>query len=322
MIYKTARDRSCSNPACELYDQVNQGNIIRHSFIKLTRGKRARYRCKACGKTFCSTTATPYHRLHHSRKTFDEVVMMSVEGVSKSSIARVKGISWNTVARWVERAAGAARRFNDHMTVGYKLKELQADEIRTFIAARLYLSLNNIGVWDDYSILQSTDLSEYALKWYERILIGEKKCGLMYGIANNARKIFGKKRVSTTFYEKRDRIIVNKLFEKNITHVNESGKSEQIDCHEFFDTHFLDGNNSCTPRYVLLFLKKLIEEECRIRGISPSELKGGSKRQKVSEARAEIAKRSREELGLGAAEIARHLGVNTSSITRAIERAL
>ena len=33
---------------------------------------------------------------------------MSVEGVSKSSIARIMGISWNTVARWLERAAMAA----------------------------------------------------------------------------------------------------------------------------------------------------------------------------------------------------------------------
>ena len=57
---------------------------------------------------------------------------MSVEGVSKSAIARIKGISWNTVARWLERAAAAARRFNDAMTQGFSLEELQLDEIRTF----------------------------------------------------------------------------------------------------------------------------------------------------------------------------------------------
>ena len=61
---------------------------------------------------------------------------MSVEGVSKSSIGRIMGISWNTVARWLHRAAEAARRFNDSMTRGYELKELQADEIRTFIDRR------------------------------------------------------------------------------------------------------------------------------------------------------------------------------------------
>jgi REP element-mobilizing transposase RayT len=64
----------------------------------------------------------------------------------------------------------------------------------------------------------------------------------------------------------------------------------------------------------------IIAEECKKRKISASELKAGIRRQKVSEARATIAFLGREELGLSAAEMARHLGVNTSSIVRALER--
>lgn len=67
-------------------------------------------------------------------------------------------------------------------------------------------------------------------------------------------------------------------------------------------------------------IEELIKEECKKKGIMVAELKGGIRRWNVSEARAIIALRSREELGLSAAEIARHVGVNTSSITRAIER--
>ncbi|MEJ2696495.1 MAG: transposase [Candidatus Sulfobium sp.] len=67
-------------------------------------------------------------------------------------------------------------------------------------------------------------------------------------------------------------------------------------------------------------IQMIINEECREAGISPAELMGGSKRRKVSDARSLIAVRSRDELGLSSAEIARHVGVNTSSITRAIER--
>jgi DNA-binding MarR family transcriptional regulator len=40
----------------------------------------------------------------------------------------------------------------------------------------------------------------------------------------------------------------------------------------------------------------------------------------VSEARAGIAYRSKEELGISGAEIARYLGVNTSSINRTLAR--
>ncbi len=67
-------------------------------------------------------------------------------------------------------------------------------------------------------------------------------------------------------------------------------------------------------------IQMIVDEECRKRGISPQELIGGSKRRKVSDARSVIAMRSRDELGISSAEIARHVGVNTSSITRAIER--
>ena len=54
---------------------------------------------------------------------------------------------------------------------------------------------------------------------------------------------------------------------------------------------------------------------------SCNELESGSRRSMVSRARAEIARRGMEELGLSAAEIARHLGVATSSITRAVAKA-
>lgn len=68
-------------------------------------------------------------------------------------------------------------------------------------------------------------------------------------------------------------------------------------------------------------IQKIIIEECRSRELNERELKSGSKRSEISTARAVIALRCREELGESASEIARHLGVNTSCIVRAIERA-
>jgi len=68
-------------------------------------------------------------------------------------------------------------------------------------------------------------------------------------------------------------------------------------------------------------IQTIIDEECQKRGINRKELNRGSKRRTVSDARSMIAVRCRCELGLSAAEIARHAGVNTSSIIRAIGRA-
>jgi len=75
----------------------------------------------------------PYHRLQHRRATFDEVATLSVEGLNKSAIARVKRIAWNTVHRWLKKAAAFCRRFNNRKIAGIAITELQADEICTII---------------------------------------------------------------------------------------------------------------------------------------------------------------------------------------------
>ena len=112
------KDRCCQNKECRFFGQAGKGNIVLHGFVKLKHGRHRRYRCTDCGKTFSSTRETAYYRLQCSRRSFEQVVRMSVEGMSKSSIGRVTGMSRNTVARWLDRAAAAGRRFNDVMTQG------------------------------------------------------------------------------------------------------------------------------------------------------------------------------------------------------------
>src|SRR5262245_57191595 len=126
---------SCPNSRCP-QGETSSGKILRHGFYKTRWGQRRRYQCGTCGKTFCSTTRTPYHRLQHRRSTFDEVAFLSVEGLNKSAIARVKRVAWNTVHRWLEKAAGCCRRFNDRKVKGLSVVELQADEVRTIIGGR------------------------------------------------------------------------------------------------------------------------------------------------------------------------------------------
>ena len=127
---------SCPNSECALVGNRDAANVGLHGFYKTKSGKRRRYHCLTCGKTFCPTKGTPYYRLQHNRRTFDEVAHLSVEGVSKSAISRVKDVAWNTVHRWLERAAACCRRFNDRKTSGLDIPELQADEIRTFVGGK------------------------------------------------------------------------------------------------------------------------------------------------------------------------------------------
>ena len=130
------KNRVCPNRTCPHFRQPGQGNIIRHSFYKTRHGRRRRYRCKACGRTFSSTYGTAYYRLQWSRATFDFVATMSVNGVGKSAIARTRRLSRSTVCRWLDVASRYARHFNSRALEGYELTELQADEIRTFVGSK------------------------------------------------------------------------------------------------------------------------------------------------------------------------------------------
>jgi transposase-like protein/IS1 family transposase len=127
---------SCPTRHCTASGKADSGAIIRHGFYRTRWGKGRRYPCQTCGKTFSSTNGTPYYRLQHRRATFDEVAALSVEGLNKSAIARVKRIAWNTVHRWLERAAAQCRRFNNRKIKGLWVVELQADEMRTIVGGK------------------------------------------------------------------------------------------------------------------------------------------------------------------------------------------
>jgi IS1 family transposase len=134
---KASRHRAaCPNGECEQHGRPDSGNVVLHGYSKVKGGRRRRYRCTTCGKTFGVTTGTPYKRLQHSMRSFDRVAALSVEGVNKSAIARLEGLSWNTVARWLELAAALARRFNAKHLRGHELVELQLDEMNTFLQSR------------------------------------------------------------------------------------------------------------------------------------------------------------------------------------------
>ena len=127
---------SCPNLHCPASGKGSVRAIIRHGFYRTRSGKRHRYQCRTCGKTFCSRNGTPYYRLQHRPSIFDEVTSLSVEGLNKSAIARIKRVAWNTVHRWLVRAGVWCRRFSHRRLKGLSIPELQADEIRTIIGGR------------------------------------------------------------------------------------------------------------------------------------------------------------------------------------------
>ncbi|TRZ90666.1 MAG: hypothetical protein D4R88_03230 [Methanosarcinales archaeon] len=78
--------------------------------------------------------------------------------------------------------------------------------------------------------------------------------------------------------------------------------------------------NATLQRRRVTITKQLFEEICKKAGINEKELRMGGRRRKVSKTRAEISYRLNCELGIPAAEIARHLGLCTSAIAKSIEK--
>ena len=132
--------RAVDNPACLKAGCKNFGkpgiNIVGHGWMVTKSGRRPRHRCKICGGTVSLNTGTPYRGLRCGRREFDQVASLRVEGVSISATARTTGRSRNTVARWLDRASRAAARFNRHILKNFEVRELQADELYTFIGSK------------------------------------------------------------------------------------------------------------------------------------------------------------------------------------------
>ena len=129
---RALQDKACSNPGCENFGKRGI-NIGGHGWFTTKSGRRRRHRCKICGTTASTNTGTAYSGLHCTRREFDQVASLRVEGVSVSATARLTGHSRNTVARWLERASTAAEHFNRRMLRDFEIVELQADELFTFV---------------------------------------------------------------------------------------------------------------------------------------------------------------------------------------------
>ena len=132
---RTVDNPVCLKPGCENFGKPGI-NIVGHGWITTKSGRRPRHRCKICRGTVSLNTGTAYHGLRCGRREFDQVASLRVEGVSISATARITGRSRNTVTRWLDRASSAAARFNRHILRNFEVRELQADELYTFIGSK------------------------------------------------------------------------------------------------------------------------------------------------------------------------------------------
>ena len=126
------RSRCCPHADCPSQVPGAHPRVVRHASFMTRRGRRLRFLCRICGRTFAATLGTPYYRLRHSRETFDRTMRLGVEGMHQAGTARVQRVRPSTVSRWKERAALHARRYEQEFLVVEDPVEVQLDELKAF----------------------------------------------------------------------------------------------------------------------------------------------------------------------------------------------
>jgi transposase-like protein len=76
----------CPNPACQARGKIGEGNVVSHG------KKRARYRCKRCGKTFSAQAGTMFEGLRKPKELIVIVVTLLAYGCPVQAIVQAFGL--------------------------------------------------------------------------------------------------------------------------------------------------------------------------------------------------------------------------------------
>lgn len=130
------------------------------------------------------------------------------------------------------------------------------EETLRFLARRIMIALDNLKIATLDQILKSTNLSEFDLTQREKFLLSRMVPEFLKKLVSKKEKV----ERTTSLYGKFDKVIITKMFPRKCIHFCSSTQThEEICIFEFINNHFVDGNNVCTPRYILTFLKEVVE---------------------------------------------------------------
>ena len=119
----------CLNEACEDYNKIHHGNVIKSG--KTDKGIQ-RYLCKTCKKSFTETKGTMFYRFRHTEDEIVDCMSMLGDRNSLAAIHRIKGIKEETVMKWLEKASAHVEQFK-RIVRKKKLSRVQLDALWTYV---------------------------------------------------------------------------------------------------------------------------------------------------------------------------------------------
>ncbi len=127
----------CLNSDCQNHTAKGSGWYVKTGYYKPKgSGQRtARYKCKACGKTFSSNTHRPT-AYQKKRSINPRLFELLVSGVSLRRAAELLEVQYNTVLLHFDYLAEAAKTHHVKFLRTIETEFVQVDELETFIHAR------------------------------------------------------------------------------------------------------------------------------------------------------------------------------------------
>jgi transposase-like protein len=121
-----ARSAAPENPPCP---RCSDRHIVRNG---RTRG-RQRWVCAGCGHSFGPTTGTVMYRLQTPPAEVAQALLVVLRRGSLRAAEEITGHKYETISRWLRRAAGHAEALTEALVHDLHLTEVEVDEFWSFV---------------------------------------------------------------------------------------------------------------------------------------------------------------------------------------------
>ncbi len=116
----------CPTAACASPHGVRNGSL----------GGRQRYHCRGCGAWFGETHGTPLYRLKTPAAEIARALLLVMRRGSLRAAEEVTGHKYETIGRWLHRAATHAAAIEDALVRDLALSTVEIDEFWSFVRRR------------------------------------------------------------------------------------------------------------------------------------------------------------------------------------------
>lgn len=115
-----------------MYCHAPAQDLRYHSSYPTRDGQRLVFRCRKCRKTFNDRYGTAFYDLKTPSEKVSRAVQQVAEGLSFQAVARIEGVTPETVSRWVKRAERQAALIDRELVQNIQTGWIEFDEVYSF----------------------------------------------------------------------------------------------------------------------------------------------------------------------------------------------